>query len=128
MRQRVGSSRPGSWLTLTWVLVLGLLATLPLGAVLGSLFPSQRSTGPWWLLMLSGLAAISGVFCPIMHLPAVLQRTGQAFPLTGWGSEAFGAAAEHDGGGESRPVVAPPGWAAVALPACYGPGGGVKMS
>jgi hypothetical protein len=50
--------------------------------VLGSLFPSQRSAGPWWLL-LSGLTAISGVFYPIMHLPAVLQRTGQAFPLRG---------------------------------------------
>ncbi len=36
---------PGSWLTLAWVLVLGLLATLPLGAMLGSLFPSQRSAG-----------------------------------------------------------------------------------
>jgi hypothetical protein len=46
------------------VLVLGLLATLPLGAVLGSLFPSQRSAGPWWLLLLSGLAAISGIFLP----------------------------------------------------------------
>jgi ABC-2 type transport system permease protein len=51
---------PGNWLTLAWVLVLGLLATLPLGAVLGSLFPSQRSAGPWWLLLLAGLAAISG--------------------------------------------------------------------
>jgi hypothetical protein len=46
----------------------------------------------------------------------------------GWFTDAFGAAAEHDGGGGSRPVVAPPGWAAVALPARYGPGGGVKMS
>jgi ABC-2 type transport system permease protein len=72
---------PGSWLTLAWVLALGLLATLPAGAVLGSLFPSQRGAGPWWLLMLSGLAAISGVFYPITHLPAVLQWTGQVFPM-----------------------------------------------
>src|SRR6202046_5580041 len=36
---------PGSWLTLVWVLVLGLLAMLPLGAVLGSLFPRQRRAG-----------------------------------------------------------------------------------
>ncbi len=73
--------RPGSWLTLAWVLVLGLLATLPLGAALGSLFPSQRSAGPWWLLLLAGLAAISGIFYPITHLPAFLQWTGQLFPL-----------------------------------------------
>jgi ABC-2 type transport system permease protein len=72
---------PGSWLTLAWVLVLGLLATLPLGAVLGSLFPSQRSAGPWWLLMLSGLAVISGIFYPITHLPVFLQWTGQVFPM-----------------------------------------------
>ncbi|MGB6452862.1 MAG: ABC transporter permease, partial [Streptosporangiaceae bacterium] len=72
---------PGSWLTLAWVLVLGLLATLPLGAVLGSLFPSQRSAGPWWLLMLAGLAAISGIFYPITHLPVFLQWTGQVFPV-----------------------------------------------
>ena len=28
-----------------WVLVLGLVATLPLGAILGSLFPSPRNMG-----------------------------------------------------------------------------------
>jgi ABC-2 type transport system permease protein len=72
---------PGSWLTLAWVLVLGLLATLPLGAVLGSLFPSQRSAGPCWLLLLAGLAAISGIFYPITHLPTVLQWAGQALPM-----------------------------------------------
>jgi ABC-2 type transport system permease protein len=72
---------PGSWLTLAWVLVLGLLATLPLGAVLGSLFPSQRSAGGPMLLLLGGLAAISGIFYPITHLPVFLQWTGQVFPL-----------------------------------------------
>jgi len=72
---------PGSWLTLAWVLALGLLATLPLGAVLGSLFPSQRSAGPWWLLLLGGLGAISGIFYPITHLPVFLQWTGQVFPM-----------------------------------------------
>jgi len=72
---------PGSWLTLAWVLVLGLLATLPLGAVLGSLFPSQRSAGGPMLLLLAGLAAISGIFYPITHLPVVLQWIGQVFPL-----------------------------------------------
>jgi ABC-2 type transport system permease protein len=71
---------PGSWLTLAWVLVLGLLATLPLGAVLGSLFPSQRSAGGP-MLLLGGLAAISGIFYPITHLPVFLQWTGQVFPL-----------------------------------------------
>jgi ABC-2 type transport system permease protein len=72
---------PGGWLTLAWVLVLGLLATLPLGAVLGSLFPSQRSAGGPMLLLLSGLTAISGIFYPITHLPVFLQWTGQVFPM-----------------------------------------------
>ena len=72
---------PGRWLTLAWVLVLGLLATLPLGAVLGSLFSSQRSAGGPMLLLLGGLASISGIFYPITHLPVFLQWTGQVFPL-----------------------------------------------
>jgi len=77
----LATGRPASWLTLAWVLALGLLATLPLGAVLGSLFPSQRSAGPCWLLLLGGLASISGIFYPITHLPVFLQWTGQVFPL-----------------------------------------------
>jgi ABC-2 type transport system permease protein len=72
---------PGHWLTLAWVLALGLLATLPLGAVLGSLFPSQRSAGGPMLLLLGGLTAISGIFYPITHLPVFLQWAGQVFPL-----------------------------------------------
>ena len=72
---------PGRWLTLVWVLVLGLLATLPLGAMLGSLFTSTRSAGGPMLLLLTGLAAISGIFYPITHLPVFLQWIGQVFPL-----------------------------------------------
>jgi ABC-2 type transport system permease protein len=69
-----------SWLTLAWVLALGLLATLPVGAVLGSLFPSVRSA----TVMASGniaLICISGMFFPITRLPTWLQWMGQAFPL-----------------------------------------------
>jgi ABC-2 type transport system permease protein len=69
-----------TWLTLIPVLLLGLLATLPIGAVLGSLFPSARSAG---LLTLAngGLVAVSGIFYPITHLPQWLQWLGQVFPL-----------------------------------------------
>jgi ABC-2 type transport system permease protein len=74
----VGSA--STWLTLIPVLLLGLLATLPIGAVLGSLFPSARSAGLLTLAM-GGLAAISGVFYPITHLPHWLQWAGQVFPL-----------------------------------------------
>ena len=69
-----------SWLTLAWVLALGLLATLPIGAVLGSLLPSVRSAT---VLMIGifGLIGISGILYPITQLSAWLQWIGQAFPL-----------------------------------------------
>jgi ABC-2 type transport system permease protein len=70
----------GAWLTLIWVLALGLAATLPIGAVFGSLMPSARSSG-LLSLAVGGLIAISGIFYPITHLPHWLQWVGQAFPL-----------------------------------------------
>ncbi|MFI6519128.1 ABC transporter permease [Spirillospora sp. NPDC050679] len=70
----------GSWLTLGWVLVLGLAATLPAGAALGSLFTSTRSQGLVQLLVL-GVISISGVFYPITSLPGWLQGVAQAFPV-----------------------------------------------
>ena len=71
---------PGAWLTLVWVVLLGTVATLPLGAVVGSFIPNPRLQG---LLMLpvSGLVAISGIFYPITALPAWLQGVGQVFPV-----------------------------------------------
>jgi ABC-2 type transport system permease protein len=73
-------ARTVNWLTLAWVLALGLLAVLPIGAVLGSLFPSVRSSA---VLLLGNLVlmGVSGIFYPITHLPAWMQWVGQAFPL-----------------------------------------------
>ena len=72
--------RPGAWLALAALLVLSLLATLPTGAVLGSVAPSTRGQG---LLTLPVLAviAISGVFYPITVLPGWLQGIAQGFPV-----------------------------------------------
>jgi ABC-2 type transport system permease protein len=69
-----------SWLTLLWVLALGLTATLPLGAALGSLTTSSRSMA---LIMLPvfGLGAISGIFYPITALPVWVQDVAQVFPM-----------------------------------------------
>ena len=69
-----------SWLTLAWVLALGLLATLPLGAVLGSLFESPQSLG-FVMLLIMGLVGISGVFYPITVFPTWLQWLGQISPI-----------------------------------------------
>jgi ABC-2 type transport system permease protein len=71
---------PVAWLTLAWVLVLGLVATMPLGAIFGALFPNPNYLG---LVMLpfTGLAAISGIFYPITSFPAWLQWIAQLFPI-----------------------------------------------
>lgn len=70
----------GSWLTLLWVLVLGLIATLPIGAVLGSVFTSARAQGLVQLPVL-GLIAISGIFYPITALPGWVQWIAQLSPI-----------------------------------------------
>lgn len=69
-----------SWLTVAWVLALGMVAALPIGAVLGSVFTSARSQGLITLPML-GLIAISGIFYPIAAMPDWLQWIAQLFPI-----------------------------------------------
>jgi ABC-2 type transport system permease protein len=70
----------GSWLTLVWVLALGLVATLPIGAVLGSLFGSARGQGLLTLPVML-VIGISGVFYPITALPEWVQWVAQVFPI-----------------------------------------------
>jgi ABC-2 type transport system permease protein len=70
----------GAWATLAWVLPLGIVATLPLGAVLGSLFTSARAQGLLTLPVL-GAIAISGIFYPLSALPGWLQVVGQLLPF-----------------------------------------------
>lgn len=69
-----------AWATLVWVVLLGLVATGPIGATLGSVFSSPRSLG---LVMMPtmGLVAISGVFYPITALPEWVQWIAQVFPI-----------------------------------------------
>lgn len=70
----------GSWLTLAWVLTLGLVATLPVGAILGSVFTSARAQGLIQLPVLA-MIGISGIFYPITALPGWLQAIAQLFPV-----------------------------------------------
>ncbi|WP_216206783.1 ABC transporter permease [Amycolatopsis aidingensis] len=70
----------GTWLTLGWVLALALVATLPIGAVLGSLGTSARSQGLVTLPIL-GMIGISGVFYPIAAMPEWVQWLAQIFPI-----------------------------------------------
>jgi ABC-2 type transport system permease protein len=69
-----------TWFVLPCVLVLGLLAILPIGVVLGAAFRSRASLGLVTLPVM-GLLAVSGVFYPLASLPAYLQWVGQLFPV-----------------------------------------------
>ncbi|OZM71866.1 ABC transporter [Amycolatopsis antarctica] len=70
----------GSWLTFAWVTLLGLVATLPIGAVIGSLMKSPRSLG-LIMLPLMGLVGVSGIFFPLSSLPEWLQIVAQILPI-----------------------------------------------
>jgi ABC-2 type transport system permease protein len=69
------------WVTLLWVLALGLLATLPLGMALGALVSNPRVVGQTLFLVNGGLIAISGIFYPISALPGWCQAIAQIFPF-----------------------------------------------
>ncbi|MGY1774556.1 ABC transporter permease [Geodermatophilus sp. SYSU D00804] len=69
------------WLTVAWVVVLGLLATLPLGMLLGSVVPSTQKVGSWGMLPILVLTAISGIFFPLQSLWGWVQGVAQVFPV-----------------------------------------------
>lgn len=68
------------WLLLALLIPLAFLATMPIGAVLGSLFESTRSMA-LVVLPIFGLVAISGIFYPITSMPGWLQGVAQLFPM-----------------------------------------------
>lgn len=70
----------GGVVTLAWVVVLGLLATLPIGAILGGLIVGARDIF-LLTLPLMGMIAISGIWYPITALPGWLQSLAQLFPM-----------------------------------------------
>jgi ABC-2 type transport system permease protein len=70
----------GGWIMFTIVLVLGLLATLPVGIAIGSVVRSARAIGGFGLIVIGGMAAISGIFIPTQALWGWLQVLAQALP------------------------------------------------
>lgn len=76
----VSAGDTGIWLGLAWVLPLGLLALLPVGAILGSLIDSPRNIGLVMVPMFA-LASVSGIFYPASQLPVWLQHVAEVFPL-----------------------------------------------
>lgn len=69
------------WLTMLWVLVLGMLATMPLGIIIGAMVPSTEKVGSWGMMPIMVLAGISGIFFPIDALWRWVQGVAQIFPM-----------------------------------------------
>ena len=69
------------WLTVGWVLILGLVATMPIGIVIGSLVPNVQKVGTWGMLPIMVLTGISGIFYPIQALWSWVQVVAQLFPV-----------------------------------------------
>lgn len=74
-------SDPSGWLAMAGILLLGLLATMPIGIVLGSVVPNVQKVSTWGMLPTMGLAAISGIFIPIHQLWGWVQGVAQIFPM-----------------------------------------------
>ncbi|MDZ5663525.1 ABC transporter permease [Nocardioides sp. zg-1308] len=72
---------PSGWFTMVWVLVLGLLATLPIGMMIGALVPGVQKVGMWGMLPVMVLAGISGIFYPVQALWGWVQVVAQVFPM-----------------------------------------------
>lgn len=69
------------WLTMLWVGVLGLLATLPIGIIIGSTVPGTQKVATWGIFPIMLLAGISGIFTPIQQLWGWVQGLAQVFPM-----------------------------------------------
>lgn len=69
------------WAILVSVTIFGLLATLPIGVILGSVIKSARLIGALGLLIIGGMTIISGIFIPLQAFPSWLQVVAQAFPV-----------------------------------------------
>lgn len=103
------------WLVLILIGIVGLLATLPTGAIIGSMTKSPNGLFLYVMLPVMLVTGISGVFYPITALPDWLQWVAQLFPIYWLGhavrwvflSDA-GAAAEIAGAWRLQ-------WAAVVL-------------
>lgn len=74
-------SHPSGWFTVVWVIVLGMLAALPIGMVIGALVPGVQKVGMWGMLPIMTLAGISGIFYPIQALWGWVQVVAQVFPM-----------------------------------------------
>nr|WP_221194840.1 ABC transporter permease [Hoyosella altamirensis] len=71
----------GSWLAVLGLIVLGLLAVLPIGIVVGSLIKSPNKIGTWGMLPMIIMFGISGIFFPLQALWGWVQVVAQFLPM-----------------------------------------------
>lgn len=75
-------SAPERWLTLAWLLVLGVTALTLLGIAVSSLPPSGKSAGAIVNMPIFLLMFVSGVFSiPFSGMPPWVQQIGAFFPI-----------------------------------------------
>jgi ABC-2 type transport system permease protein len=79
--ERVTDGGVAGWLNLFWVLALGLLATMPWGAMIGSVFTNPQAAWGNSMIGVGSLVAISGIFYPIQALWGWVQGIAQVFPV-----------------------------------------------
>ena len=95
------------WLTVVWVVGLGLLATLPIGIMIGSLVPGVQKVGTWGMLPMLVLLGTSGIFFPIQELWGWVQARRAGLPgLLARSGDAIGVPARGRRGARGRRVVA----------------------
>ncbi len=70
-----------AWSGLVGYVLLGLVAVLPLGLLVGSVFRNPRIIGSLGFVATGGLATISGLFFPVQELWGWVQVLAQAFPV-----------------------------------------------
>lgn len=78
-----GFQAPGllGWLWLVVVFVLGLVATIPLGMMLGSFVRSAQRVGTWGMIIFGAMAFGSGIFVPAAVFPEWGQWIAQSLPM-----------------------------------------------
>lgn len=69
------------WAALTGFVLLGLVAMMPIGIIIGALVPNTQKVNTWGMLPVMTLIGISGIFYPIQALWGWVQVVAQAFPL-----------------------------------------------
>src|SRR5690606_19879869 len=63
------------------IAAVGLLATLPAGAIIGSTTKSPNGLFLYVMMPVTVVTGISGIFYPIISLPEWVQWIAQAFPI-----------------------------------------------